>query len=335
MKKHFSIEFSRLITEVRISASVFIHRFTLIGKIIFVFPFISALLLQSAAWAGWPQPARLELWDDLDEVVAAGYNNLTNQALLYPPTVLTGWQVIAPSGRTGELSSVTLSRSAPAMLSADEINAALSMVPPSAPPKTASFDIGLAPTLSAGSIDRIAELARALDYNWLNCYSFVRDNILFVPYADIVRGPVRTLIDREGNSADQSFLLFALLRASGYDATIFYDPYFHVAFTDSATGYDAANWLGISVSGTPAEIQQRIFNILDRASLHPAFDLGETPDESYVAFDHFFVGVALTAGSYTLLDPSFKPQRVNTPDPLLISAMGAIVLTCWPKPQER
>lgn len=109
MKKHFSIEFSRLITEVRISASVFIHRFTFVEKIIFVFPFIFTLLLQSAAWAGWPQPSRLESWTDFDAVVAAGYNNLTNQALLYPPgdywiSIPVGRFLFAPED---ELSGVT------------------------------------------------------------------------------------------------------------------------------------------------------------------------------------------------------------------------------------
>ena len=62
---------------------------------------------------------------------------------------------------------------------------------------------------------RIRELARGLDWNWQKCYRFVRDHVRFEPYFGILKGAERTLLDKEGNDADQALLLLALLRESG------------------------------------------------------------------------------------------------------------------------
>ncbi len=84
---------------------------------------------------------------------------------------------------------------------------------------------GLAGRLPAADGLRIRELANGLDHNWERCFEFVRNEIAYAPYPGIVKGPERTLLDREGNAADQAFLLCALLRASGYEtATVLYAP---------------------------------------------------------------------------------------------------------------
>ena len=82
---------------------------------------------------------------------------------------------------------------------------------------------GLGKSLPVAESKQIAELARGLDHDWLKCFDFVRNNIRFVPYPGIMRGPDRTLIDMEGNDADQAFLLVALLKASGYSWLFVHD----------------------------------------------------------------------------------------------------------------
>ncbi len=64
----------------------------------------------------------------------------------------------------------------------------------------------------------IQELARGLQYDPLRIFDFVHNSIEYVPYAGALKGATRTLMDRSGNDCDQSSLLVALLRASGYTA---------------------------------------------------------------------------------------------------------------------
>lgn len=80
-------------------------------------------------------------------------------------------------------------------------------------PEIALFDASS--VFPEGSRSRIRELAKGLDFNWMKCFRFVRDNVRFVPSPGLLRGAERTLIDREGSDADQAVLLKALLAACG------------------------------------------------------------------------------------------------------------------------
>ena len=74
---------------------------------------------------------------------------------------------------------------------------------PRTPPNLSILNSCLATRLPASDPIRIRELARSLDFDWRKCFDFVRDNILFEPYFGFLRGAERTLLDREGNDADQ------------------------------------------------------------------------------------------------------------------------------------
>jgi len=182
---------------------------------------------------------------------------------------------------------------------------------------------GLDHLLPAAPSTRISELARGLEYDWRKCFDFVRNHIAFTPYVGIMRGAERTLLDREGNDADQAFLLVALLRASGHSATVVYEPLvtntnavdsivsgFRIPLRniDGDTPYNAADWIGgmdsVGVSDYTvfSEIQER---------------LGRTGIESVsyktteIVLPHYWV--SLTADGVTrYLDPSFKPCRVSS-----------------------
>ena len=185
--------------------------------------------------------------------------------------------------------------------------------PAPTPPDT--FTLDLPETIPASDFARIKELARGLDYDWEKCYRFVRDNIAYAPYFGILRGPDRTLLDREGNDADQAFLLLALLRASGHTATVS-----HVNFTtgvfsipmynhDGNTPHNAADWLGLPATGTFQDILDRIALKLARAGR--AVNIEYRAGAFRILTDHAWV--ALDLGGVTHhLDPSFKPA-LRTP----------------------
>ena len=62
----------------------------------------------------------------------------------------------------------------------------------------------------------ISDLARGLRYDPVMIYAFVRNHVDFVPYYGCKKGAHLTLLEMCGNDIDQSALLVALLRASGY-----------------------------------------------------------------------------------------------------------------------
>ena len=235
-----------------------------------------------------------------------------------PVTELNGWHVFGPDGGSGTVTNPP-SCSTPGSLSSEVIAEILST---SGGPLTPSFDIDLATDLPAASTDMIAELARALDNNITLCYIFVRNNIRYTPYAGIVRGPVRTLIDREGNSADQAFLLLSLLRASGFEATVYFDPYFNINYANSEDGYDAASWIGVSPTGTVAQIQQRLYNILQPSGVNPEFYPQSTPESSDLSLNHYYVVVNWPGYGDIRLDPSYKPRCKTSPDFSIINETG-------------
>ncbi len=64
----------------------------------------------------------------------------------------------------------------------------------------------------------IEAMARALKYNLVDIFEYVRNEIDFVPTYGLYNGATGCLLAGRGNDWDQSALLIALLRASGYTA---------------------------------------------------------------------------------------------------------------------
>jgi RHS repeat-associated protein len=187
-----------------------------------------------------------------------------------------------------------------------------------------TLDLELATSVSPGSNDLIAETARALDYDWAQCYLFVRNQIRFTPCKGFMRGPERTLLDREGSDGDQAFLLLALLRLSGYTATVRYvappdvngDGGFVVPLGGTASGYDAAAWVGASATGTVDNVIDAVWAAMGQSRLGSFFWTSSTPAESSLAIEHFWVQLTLDSQTYNL-DPSFKPRMTPPPRDVL------------------
>ena len=170
---------------------------------------------------------------------------------------------------------------------------------------------GLSGNLPGAADSRIQELARGLDHNWERCFDFVRNHIFYTPYPGIMKGPERTLLDREGNAADQSFLLCALLRASGYgSATVLYTPLKVTSSLESGfiiprsnydgqSPYNAGTWLG-------AVLDYEILRKLDSNGLGMCW-IGD----DHLGIEHYWVRVEIN-GVTVDLDPSIKPQPTWT-----------------------
>jgi RHS repeat-associated protein len=199
-----------------------------------------------------------------------------------------------------------------------------------------SVSDGLARQLPAPSSARIEELARGLRYDWRRCFDFVRNNIAFTPNYGYMHGPDRTLMDKEGNDAEQAFLLFALLRASGYTATVIYEPLklddegtiisgFRIPLrnADGQTPYNAVDWIGVEdLSDTYASNPSYLAYLLELVRRH--FGKGGIDNVSYkgteLVVPHYWVSLTVD-GVTRYLDPSFKPCKLTKPRNVL-GSMG-------------
>ncbi len=95
-------------------------------------------------------------------------------------------------------------------------------------PPAASFGIATPLELNMASSEipdsettitpEIAAMARALKYNVVDIFNYVRNEIDYVPTYGLYNGATGCLLAGRGNDWDQSALLIALLRASGYTA---------------------------------------------------------------------------------------------------------------------
>ncbi len=162
----------------------------------------------------------------------------------------------------------------------------------------------------------IPELARALKYDVNLIYEYVYTNIEYSPTYGLKKGALGTLLDGSGNDFDQSALLVALLRASGYTASYKYgsirlNPAAIHAFFGVAV-LDACPLLNLVVSGgIPATIT--------------VFGSPPVCSDPLLYADIAHTWVSVTGGSLGAtvyaLDPSYK-SYVSTTGINLATATG-------------
>lgn len=166
---------------------------------------------------------------------------------------------------------------------------------------------GLSGNLPVADDSRIQDLARGLDHNWERCFDFVRNHIFYTPYPGIMKGPERTLLDREGNAADQSFLLCALLRASGYSsATVLYAPLKVTSSFDSGFIFPLYNYDGNSPYNAVTWLAANSNYAISRKLGSNGLGLCWMGDD-HLGIEHYWVRVEIDGESVDL-DPSIKPQ---------------------------
>lgn len=179
--------------------------------------------------------------------------------------------------------------------------------------------------LPASSDARIRSLAQALDCDWRKCYEYVYNTINFDRFAYIKRGAVRTLLDREGTAADQSILLVALLKASGYnDCSVVYEPLEQDENWDLKSGFcfdvfgedgkspehGAGGWLGLSE-------HYGFYDVYRALSSLPIEMVWNAGDSSAItmAISHFWVELVID-GETLYLDPTFNIRKSAKSNPV-------------------
>jgi len=149
----------------------------------------------------------------------------------------------------------------------------------------------------------IEAMARALKYNLVDIFEYVRNEIDYVPTYGLYNGATGCLLAGRGNDWDQSALLIALLRASGYTAE------FETAYVYYSEE-DLQAWLNV-------ESPDAVYSVLSKGG-HLVYSGGE----GIMVIRRMWVDFYYQ-GSWQRLDPSIKEyQQVEGID--LPNAMGYI-----------
>ena len=149
--------------------------------------------------------------------------------------------------------------------------------------QAAVSNLTLLPAAAATSPE-IQELARALNHDPKRIYEYVYNNIDYEPYYGLLKGPVRTLLDRGGNDWDQASLLIELLKASGYGSASY------VYGTMTIPNADLANWLHLGNAPLALNI----------------FGIPQATTATQTTLFRAWVEVDLGAGGLVVLDPAYK-----------------------------
>ncbi|MBU6455555.1 MAG: hypothetical protein KGS72_27535, partial [Cyanobacteria bacterium REEB67] len=157
----------------------------------------------------------------------------------------------------------------------------------------------------APAIPTIEEIAATLGNNVDSIYQFVYNNIEFLAVNGSQKGALACFIDGYGNAFDQSALMVALLRASGYTAQFVFGWL-------KLNAAQCTAWLGVAGTGSTTTIKNQntvvaAGNLLANGGFPAVFPYPYTS----VTFDHVWVKVDVSgAGDWYVFDPSFKTYNV-------------------------
>jgi RHS repeat-associated protein len=256
----------------------------------------------------------------------------------------TGWKSMQGASleemvaAKSQMPIATASGSSEAM--AMRTTAAVSQITASTSVETTAIQSLVTPTVTTGGnvadeiTPEILSLARGLRFDPVLIYAFVRNNVDFVPYYGCKKGAHLTLLEMSGNDMDQSALLVALLRASGYSPTYRSGPvaFFanqHIAWHGiSPTPFaamsdsDFAAAIGMSPSDPQLSNERMYYGLTYYMALF-GYPIVERVNVNNVrAFGIPHVWVQLTTGGKTYqLSPSYK-QYDWLPGIDLVAATG-------------
>lgn len=155
---------------------------------------------------------------------------------------------------------------------------------------------------------QIVELARALKYDPDLIFEYVRNNIEYYPEWGIHKGALGALLDKQGTAFDQSALMIALLRQSGYSAS-------YELGTLELTADQIGNWLGIDTSSSNPNSACAVTNLLGAGQI-PAIVIRSNTQVNCpgagqlydIKLGHVWVSVQNVNGATVQYDPSLKPH---------------------------
>ncbi len=149
----------------------------------------------------------------------------------------------------------------------------------------------------------ILTLAEDLDYSAIKIYSYVKNNIRFIPYIGSAKGALATLKSGSGNALDQASLLIALFRASNIPSRYVTGQ---IAVSDDA---QMLNWLGAKTvySARDRVIQGYIAGELD---VNNDLSFVHMWVQACVPYDNYRGSNSSNSGYHWIpLDPSFKEME--------------------------
>ncbi len=164
--------------------------------------------------------------------------------------------------------------------------------------------------------NEIKQLARALQYNPKLIYDYVHNNIDYSPYYGLLKGPVRTLLDLEGNDFDQASLMVELLRESGYSAK-------YVFGVMTIPREQIIKWLALDLVNVTLSEEQKesiIINILGGTMGIPVYrpEISENRD---IPIRRVWIKAKID-GMDVVFDPAFKRYEGNAWFSYLRQEMG-------------
>jgi RHS repeat-associated protein len=176
------------------------------------------------------------------------------------------------------------------------------------------------PAIAEAITPQIQALAQSLQTNnWANLFSYVQQNIRYVPYFGSKKGAQLTLLEKSGNDFDQCALLVALLRAGGYTNVEYQFGWQFIPYDDPfGSQVDLHHLFQLNLSNTNWNYTSNYVGTLLSTRGYPLYFTSGT---NYFLFQR--VRVALAIGSNTnFLDPSFKISEPITNILNLSSALG-------------
>ncbi len=153
----------------------------------------------------------------------------------------------------------------------------------------------------------IEELARGLRYDPQLIYEYVRNSIDYVAIYGSLKGATMTMHDRRGNDFDQTSLLIALMRESGYTASFIHG----MVQLDAAT---ISNLLGVDSDPNV------VGSLLGSAGIPATVFVNGMGNLVFVRLDHVWAKVNISGTDY-VFDPSVKGY-LETSGIDLATAMG-------------
>lgn len=151
-------------------------------------------------------------------------------------------------------------------------------------------------------------MARALQYNIDNIYEYIKNNIEYTPGFEGNRGALGTLLDNQGNALDQSQLMVALLRKSGYEADYVYGLMtLNAQQMQDWFGFKAANTCSLLGFFQTVQIPIEQINGSNNVDCNPTANVAVTNAQ----FAHVWVRVKID-GNYYVFDPSYKTYNKVT-----------------------
>ncbi|SFW32346.1 Transglutaminase-like superfamily protein, partial [Nitrosovibrio sp. Nv17] len=149
------------------------------------------------------------------------------------------------------------------------------------------------------------ELVRALKNDPDLIYEYVRNNIGYYPVWGIQKGPLGTILDRQGTAFDQAALMVNLLREAGFTAS-------YVLGQINLNATQVGEWLGVDTNNICA-VRQLLANgqVPHIAVGASSYTCPGTPVALVsIKLSHVWVKVNISGTNY-YFDPSFKPHTIK------------------------